>query len=260
MLPASGVGYRALVEYAAEQVDEDGDREDDQEDGARPHAPRLVRLHARARVLRLHLEHVRALLRIRRDEGDLGRSGAGVPVAAEEYRGGLSSSRLVRLLRRLRGHGSRGGRRIGLTFVVGISIRGAIVNRASLPLRISLPLAQPRPFPLRALAAGRSSGILQHELLAARYQGARLQTQAIHIALRGVVSADVLPLAGVDTDDAVDGLDHGATDVQREIGPVVEPLGLVVYRRRPVAMRRLRPVRVQLQRSVRSQVEEGPRG
>ena len=78
----------ALVKHTANDIHQHGNKKDDGEDAARPHAARLVGLGARTRVLRAHLEEVGALVRVGADEGEGGR-GVRVAVAEEGDGGGF---------------------------------------------------------------------------------------------------------------------------------------------------------------------------
>ena len=95
--PPAGVRNGALVEDAADDVDQDGDEEDDGEDAARPHAARLVGLGAGAGVLRADLEEVGALVRVGADKGE-GRRRVRVVVAEEGDGGGFVAEGLRLLL------------------------------------------------------------------------------------------------------------------------------------------------------------------
>ncbi len=82
----------ALVGAAAHQVGQQRDHDDDAEDAAGAHGPRLVRGRGRAaaEVARARLEGVHAVVR-RADEGEGGvRGQRGGPVAVQRYQGGFA--------------------------------------------------------------------------------------------------------------------------------------------------------------------------
>ncbi|KAI6766987.1 hypothetical protein HG531_011347 [Fusarium graminearum] len=150
----------AVVEDAAEEVDEHGDDHDETKDAARPNATGLVRLGVGASVRRPDFKEVGALVRVRANKGDAGRSRARISVAVERDGGRLASALVLGLGLLLHGlfglgYGRVSGRIVVLVFKGGVALGGSLVDGFRL---------------VNVGAAGGSAGVLKDQLAASALQ------------------------------------------------------------------------------------------
>ena len=162
----------ALVKHATNDIHQHGNKKDDGEDAARPHAARLVGLGARTRVLRAHLEEVGALVRVGADEGE-GCGRVGVVVAEEGDCGGFVAEGGLFVFFFLL---------VLVVFVVFVVVFGAALGFGVLVLLVvvvvvvlvSRALVDAGALVLVGGAAGRAALVLENELAPSRDEVAGL--------------------------------------------------------------------------------------
>lgn len=147
------MGDSAVVEDAAEEVDEHGNDHDQTEDATGTNATGLMRLSVGASVRRSNFKEIGALVRVRADKRDSCGGRTGVSVAVERDGSRFASSfvfGLGLLLYGLFGLGDgRVSGRVVLVFDVRVALGGAFIDGFRL---------------VNVKTAGRSPGILKHQL------------------------------------------------------------------------------------------------
>lgn len=98
LAPPTGVADGAVIEHAAENVNEQSDDQDEAEDATRTNTARLMRFGVGASVNRTRFEEICALVRIGTDERDTGRAYAGIAIAVEGDGCRFPSRAVLRLL------------------------------------------------------------------------------------------------------------------------------------------------------------------